>query len=1245
MTPDTLRSHQPVSSGIAPIPSIAGKTKLWVLPLALGLALTVIVTGQAFAADEATPPKNLDLVFVERLRERGYHDTALLFLDRLQARPQLDPSVKESISFERAMTLLDAAKSSRDAKSKSNQLDQALAFLNQFAKEAPNHPEAATANLRRSEILLAKAAAEVSNARQLQGNAAAEANERAKAAAAEARGILATAEKQYEEKLKGFPTHIDKAADPEKFAARTEAENLLISVQLDWARSHYEEAQAFPADSAEKRQLLQTATEAYEKLFQKYRNSAAGQVAHMWQGKCYEEQGDLPKALGIYKEVLSQPDNSPAMTALKDQARQFQMICLNRKSPPDYLAVTQQGEEWVKNHRSQLRSRVGLGIRLETAKAYEGLGDDRNLIKPEQVKFWRLGAAHAREISQFGEFAREGNELLSRLEKKIGGDEKTPDNFEAALFVAQAKMQERQEKQRVYEDAVTAKKPAAELAAMKQELSLLDQEAMQAFALTLRLAGNNEDPVKVNHARYLYGLCAYLTGRSYEASVISEQASLMAKGDEETQVALDAAFLSVMSLIQAYVESPLQGQVREEQLNAIIIAANRMLKRYPDTEKANDVRMQVGNLFKNQKRYIEAAQWFDQIPATGGKYAEAQMQAGQSYWNAYLKAPSLPVEERPDAATLADWKKTAQKKLELGIAKITENLPPGGKSPPELISGKWSLAQILIGQGQDKDAVKLLTEEPHSPRAAIKVADETKRPMTGIQGRPFASETLKLLVRAYIGAGQTKEANQAMKDLEATTSGQAGADVTQLYIGISKLLKEELDRFKGTGETERYTQLRSAFEEFMNDLSMRTEGQTWSSLSWIGETYAALGEASEGDTDKQDQFYGKSVEAFESILNKSQAEPDFANANQLLSTKVRLIRAYRMKKNFEAGEKLVKELLANRKNDVLLQTQAAELYLDWGSTDSQYLNVALVGDRASGVWGFGPLGQRLQQAMDSGRSDLLPQYLDARHNAGLARIKLAESAGDQKKRAEQLRNAEVELVGSLSVLPELTEEQRGRFNKLYRTILEAAGKDVVDLPEVVAVEIVAKPETPEEATTPAAEEKTTKKAVAKTAPVLPMTPAKANQSDGLIYTAVALVLLGCLAVIGYFVYKGMKKPPKRASRKISTGNFSMDIPPLDLPSTFASFDPENPAISGAAKTATKTATRTRPSTSPATGSESAPATAAPARTATERPAAPRTPSAEKTAGSRPAPEKSAEERPARPATPRPRPKPPADPAP
>lgn len=1165
-----------------------------------------------------------DLLFIERLRGRGYHDTALLYLDQLQARPQLDATLKSRIPYERAITLLDAAKINRDSKTKTAQLDSALAYLNQFVKESPNAPEAATANLRRAEILLARTSAEVGSARTLQGAAATEANDRARKSASEAREILTTAENQYQTALKAFPTHIDKVADAEKFAARAETENRLISVQLDLARSSYEEAQTHPPDSAQRKELLQAAADAYEKLHQKYRTNVAGLVARMWQGKCFEEQGDLPKALGIYKEILDQPDNSPSMSALKDQARQFQLICLNRKSPPDYAAVTSQGEEWVKGNKSLLRSRVGLGIRLELAKAYEGLGDDRNLIKPEQLKFWRLAATHARDVSQFGEFSREGMEILRRLEKKISGDEKAPDAFEPALFVAQAKLQERQEKQKLFEEATAAKKPAAELAKMRQELSLLDQEAMRSFELALKLASRQDDPVKVNKARYLYGLCAYLTGKSFEAAVICEQAAIMARGDEDQQLALDAAYLSLMSLVQAYQESQSEGAIREAELEAVVNAANRMLKRFPDTEKANDVRMQMGNLYKLQKRFIDATGWYLQIPATGGKYAEAQMAAGQAFWNAYLAEATKPESMRVDAAQMTEWRQTAQKKLEQGVAKISENLPPEGTSPPELIAGKWSLAQILVGQGQDKEAVKLLTAEPHSPRKAIEVPDEKKRPATGIKNRAFAGETLKLLVRAYIGSGQTKEANQAMKDLEKVAAGQAGADVTQLYIGISKLLKEELDRFKETGETERYNQLRTAFEEFMGDLSKRTEGQTWASLSWIGETYAALGEASAGDQEKQDQFFGKSVEAFESILSRSENEPEFASANQLLSTKVRLIRAHRMKKNFEAGEKIINELLASRKNDVVLQTQAAELYLDWGTnSDAKYLNIALVGNPATGVWGFGALGQRLQQAMDSGRADLLPQYLDARYNAGTARLALAESQGDQKKRATQLKNAEIELVASLSVLPDLTAEQRGRFNDLYRKVLEASGKPAVDMPlsrevAMIATETTETPENNEPGVAgatgnpKAADKKPDEpEKIAEVAPPMSTTTA---------YAIIGGIVVACLGVVGFFIMSGNKQ--KKRSRK-TPGRSEPTSLNVDFgggaPAALGSFDFDI-ATKPTGKAPPKPASRPKP-----------------AGTATRT-------AGEKSTGEKATGEKTTGEKTARPAgTPKPRPKPPVEP--
>ena len=55
----------------------------------------------------------------------------------------------------------------------------------------------------------------------------------------------------------------------------------------------------------------------------------------------------------------------------------------------DYQLVADLADEWLKKNTSESKTSVGLGIQWEQARALEALGDNRNLPKPDQERFWR----------------------------------------------------------------------------------------------------------------------------------------------------------------------------------------------------------------------------------------------------------------------------------------------------------------------------------------------------------------------------------------------------------------------------------------------------------------------------------------------------------------------------------------------------------------------------------------------------------------------------------------------------------------------------------------------------------------------------------------------------------------------------------------------------------------------------------------------------------------------------------------
>src|SRR5690606_34711040 len=90
----------------------------------------------------------------------------------------------------------------------------------------------------------------------------------------------------------------------------------------------------------------------------------AGYFAHMWEGKCYEEQGKLGEASGIYKELMDQPD--PSLAPLRRKVAYFQIIVDGKRG--DHALAVRRAVEWLQMYPNAVRTDEGTGVRFELAK-------------------------------------------------------------------------------------------------------------------------------------------------------------------------------------------------------------------------------------------------------------------------------------------------------------------------------------------------------------------------------------------------------------------------------------------------------------------------------------------------------------------------------------------------------------------------------------------------------------------------------------------------------------------------------------------------------------------------------------------------------------------------------------------------------------------------------------------------------------------------------------------------------------
>ncbi|MAX39323.1 tetratricopeptide repeat protein [Gimesia sp.] len=1088
---------------------------------------TILTTVSSVTAEEQY------LEFLQGLRDKNYHDTALEYLDQIAADKTTPKKVQELIPFERAMTLLMFSRTQRLPEEQEATLDLALAQLASFTKQYPNHPMAGTANTERGKIILEKAEVEGRKAQSPaeQNNKKAH-QEAARKLVAQARDIFQKAYNLHEKTWKSFPaTFIDKQKEPEKYEARAKAEIQFMSAQLDLAQCTYAEAQTYDPGSADYNRLLKKASEEYAKIHERYRSQVGGLYARMWQGKCFEEQGELGRALGIYNELLGHPGNSSAIKALKDNCLQFRLICLNDDKNKDYELVINEAEQWLKENRSRSRTAIGQGITWELARAQEALANQESTKKGDQERILRQALANARFVNAFrGKYRDVSRLMVGRINAKIqgnsGGD---PQDFATAYGLGQ----DRNKQTKALKDKLAAAKSAADKKKAQVELTQFMEETARILRIALKLADNKTDPKELDHARFLLSYTYYNLRHSYECAILAE---LVARSDDKVNggMSLDAAYLALAGYLQAYNDSPKdQRYVDNQHMEEI---CNLITSRWPESGRANDARIQLGNIYSSTERPAEAAKWFSQVPPAAPQYTDAQIRAGQAYWNSYLTAMSRRSETKPENAK--EWSELAEKHLRTGIAATLKSLPAEAKTPEDLTAAKTSLAQIALNNGKYQDAIDILSKDPHAVLKAIHVAKGTKRPAKGVQSSEFANLVYQLQLRGYIGLQQIDLARKAMKELEESASGSGGESITEMYRQLGEKITEEIERLKAAGDTKRIDDVRKSLETFLTDIFKRKD-QTYGSLVWIGETYYGMGQGASEDPAVARGYYDKAAAAFEEILKRQAATGDFIPGDFQVGITLRLVNCKREQGEYEAALKLLAPILKEKEKSPEVQFEAANLLQTWassgqGDNSKKYMDAINGMELENGavIKGWNYLARLLQNSMDTpGREDLKEMYYDAQYNKVESLQKYAIAVND----AEKLERAksEINVLGQISV--DLPDDVWERFNKLYRQIQVDMGEDPQDLARRVSASetVAANDATPLETETPA----DTSQKVAQQ-PVAQAT----GGSNTMIIVLLLLVGVGGAAAFYFFGMKPGKKSTRPSYQLATNVTMPADIP-------------------------------------------------------------------------------------------------------
>jgi hypothetical protein len=945
--------------------------------------------------------------FYDALRQHGYFEQALDYLDEVRDSGEGEAGFREVIDYEAALTLIDWAHAGRSAAEGEKLLDRADQRLARFLVEHPRHVLAAAAKTQLAGVLVERGRLKAEQARSFDPRARQQSIESVRGLYRQAETAFSASEKQFEDVLAKLPRFIDPKDTP-RLEQREQVRRDLLQTRLALAGVHAEIAQTYPPGTAERQTNLCEAAKEYGELYDKHRRDLGGLYARLGEARCWKELGQPDRALVMLIELLAERGESEALAAVKTQATRLAMETALAPGVEKYREALEFYEAW----RAAARGSEPAGAETAAIQCFAGqaaldyarslgAGKEQVALRAECLATARQTLAAAADRS--GPFQSKAMALLSDpLLRRPGVTLAEPAGFAQARDRAAAALDRmaQAESESAESDAAGRAEGGGPRAA---EIAAARQEAIQYYTLALKSPAA-EVPVDERDAvRSCLAYLHYKAGDWPEAAALAEE---LARQDPSPPQARRAARIALAART-ALLNQAAAGPQRRAAAGRMTAAAEFIVQHWPDEP-------------------------------------EAALIAGQAAWSAWVAAWRGSASRRPPAAELDLLLDRARQLLTAAVQPARHAAGPEGKVPPSpaVLAAVLALAEIELSAGHADEAVAWLEDPKIGPR---KWADRRGAAIP----LELAEETYRVSLRAYVAAKQWAPAEAALRGLEPVDpqSPAAARGATQAMIRSGRDLQEHLQRLRGQTRSGALADFQSSLERFLWQVANRPQGNSFFSLQWVAEAYIGLGaaldapaadaEAPEPLPPRAAEHYRAAADTYSRLLHQCETDEGFcASAEALAALKIRLAACLRHLGEYRQAIALLAVVLKDDPRLVDAQAEAAYTYQQWGAEKPGYYLLAITGSRKyRDIWGWGELARR--SAADG---TLRETFCAARYNLALCRFQLARHAATAAERAELLARAEDDLrAGGDASWPRDDPSWYDKSEALLQTIRKARG--------------------------------------------------------------------------------------------------------------------------------------------------------------------------------------------------------------
>jgi hypothetical protein len=963
----------------------------------------------AWPASAAEPARE----FVEGLRQRGYFEEAMAYLEQMRGSRLTDASFQEVIDYEAGVTLMDRARAARRAADREALLRQAHERLAQFLAAHPRHPLAAAAQAQLAEVLVERGRLQAEQARLL--DTAGQQRRRAMAAVRDlyqqAQSVFLAAEKQSDDASRKFPRFIDPHNGP-LLAQREQVRRDLLQTRLALARVVLEIARTYEPGTAENRAGLQEAAKRYGSLYEKHNGELAGLYARLGQARCYQELGDVDRALALFTELLAQPNEPEALALLKSQTTRLALESALAPRVGKYREALAIYEAWQRApHHDESASAESLAIQyfageaaLYDARRLHPQDKDQGPLRSQRLQTARRAfAAVARWPGEYQAKAkaRLADPLLGAVPEKLP----EPTSFADARDRARAAMQRMALAESEADLLAAGAVASADKEQLRQQIVAARREALRYDTLALQLPAGDRSDDDLGWIRYDLAYLHFKAGDLDEAAATgADLARLM---PEHPQARLGARIaLAAHAALLNQADTERARRAAREQLLAI---ADLIVRRWEGEPEAVEAWMVLLENAVADGRLERAGDCLQHIPAAFKRRSEGELLLGRAAWSAWLAAWRLPQPQRPPQPELDKLLARARQLLSDGLGRAIESPAVDGTGATAVVA----LAQLELSMGQADRALAWLKDA----RVGL------LRPAGLLDDRPTSptEETFRIALQAYVASQRWEQAEAALHDLEPVGRDAAAIrQATQTMIRCGRDLQQQAQRLRAQKKTAALAELQAFWGRFLWQVADRPQGNTFFSLDFVAEAYFALGVAFDGPRDgdseasakppkEAGEYYLAAADAYRKLLRQCEAAPRFSpHADAVVAIKIRLARCLRRLGGDREARDLLVGVLKDHPGMIDAQVEAAYTYQAWGAEQPDYYLLAITGSQQyREIWGWGQLAERLAQG-----ASYRETCCEAHYNLALCRLRLAESTAAGAEREQWLQQAKADIFAA-----------------------------------------------------------------------------------------------------------------------------------------------------------------------------------------------------------------------------------------